>query len=654
MTHDHHHLDQVLHDTHHSHHLIHHHGEEDEDEEPREISILYATETGNAQDVAERLARLCRRLHFQVQLASLDEYEADSLFSAHTAIFVVSTTGSGREPRSMTAFWQSLLRADLPSDLFDHLAFAVFGLGDTAYEKFCWAAKLLERRLLSLGATQLVERGDADDQHHLGIDGALDPWIKKLTKDLLTAFPLPPGLEVIPDGKPPPRVAITELNGRNSKGPVETVEETESGCFASTVARNVRITSQDWYQDVRHLEFDFDQDITYEPGDIAVIHPVVPAPDVDSFLINMGWANIADEVFTVSHILMEQSLPPRMPRTVTLRLLFSRYLDINAVPRKGFFALLRYFSTDEMESDKLDEFLIGEHAADDLYDYCTSVRRTIREVLEEFRSVKIPKEYLFDLFPVLRPREFSIASSIRCHPKQVHLCVAIVNYRTRLRIPRRGVATTYLAGLQPGDKVEMLIKKGFFTVPTDNNTPVICVGPGTGIAPARAIVEERAALGTRDNILYQGCRSATKDQHYKDEFFAFASPEPSKESLTIPVVSLAKSSIGNGNAKSDGVAPHESGTKLTYRVACSRDGPPGVKRTYVQDLILEDGEKVWEVIGRKNGYVYISGSSNKMPAGIRAALRDIVVKYGGETEGDAKEFVNRMEREGRLVEDCWA
>ena len=181
----------------------------------------------------------------------------------------------------MTAFWQSLLRADLPSDLFDHLAFAVFGLGDTAYEKFCWAAKLLERRLLSLGATQLVERGDADDQHHLGcvvsvisiaeyrlihdgvrIDGALDPWIEKLTKDLLIAFPLPPGLEVLPDGKPPPRVAITELNGTNGVVPDKSEAVTKSGYQACTVSQNVRITSQDWYQDVRHLEFDFDHDIT--------------------------------------------------------------------------------------------------------------------------------------------------------------------------------------------------------------------------------------------------------------------------------------------------------------------------------------------------------------------------------------------------------
>ena len=174
----------------------------------------------------------------------------------------------------------------------------------------------------------------------------------------------------------------------------------------------------------------------------------------------------------------------------------------------------------------------------------------------------------------------------------------------------------------------MKIKKGFFTVPTDVDTPIICVGPGTGIAPARAIVEERIALGARgqfrldmrcqhdsslclgpfthstDNVLYQGCRSATKDQHYRDEFLAFAS----QESSTALVVG-AKDGMNDVKPKkqANGIARHDSGAKLSYRVACSRDGPPGVKRTYVQDLILEDGEKVWEAIGHRDGYLYISG-----------------------------------------------
>ena len=174
----------------------------------------------------------------------------------------------------------------------------------------------------------------------------------------------------------------------------------------------------------------------------------------------------------------------------------------------------------------------------------------------------------------------------------------------------------------------MKIKKGFFTVPTDVDTPVICVGPGTGIAPARAIVEERIALGARgqfrldmrcqhdssiylgpsayptDNVLYQGCRSATKDQHYKDEFLAFVS----QESSTAPAVEAKDSANGvKPKQKANGVVRYDTGAKLSYRVACSRDGPPGVKRTYVQDLILEDGEKVWEAIGHRDGYLYISG-----------------------------------------------
>ena len=263
----------------------------------------------------------------------------------------------------------------------------------------------------------------------------------------------------------------------------------------------------------------------------------------------------------------------------------------------------------------------------DLYDYCQAVRRTIREVLEEFRSAKIPREYLFDLFPPLRPREFSIASSAlvshsnRTHmqltksgyeknPRRIDLCIAIVRYKTKLKMPRRGVATTYLASLQPGlichlsslytthsslnhtyigDRIPIRIKKGLLSLPEDKETHIICIGPGTGIAPVRSIIQERTihqcyseciapllkSFGQctpPDNTLYQGCRHATKDQHYSQEFSALA----------------------------------DEG-KIIYRVAHSRDGPPGVKRTYVQDLILQDSERVWKLIGEQNAWVYISG-----------------------------------------------
>ena len=150
----------------------------------RPLLILYATESGNAQDVADIIARKCRSAWFRARVMSIDTYpsvrqtekreqaltalrQAD-LVAEELVIFIVSTTGSGQEPRSMTSFWNMLLRSDLPNDLFEDLTFTVFGLGDTAYEKFCWPAKKLHRRLLTLGAVELCEKGEGDDQHQLG------------------------------------------------------------------------------------------------------------------------------------------------------------------------------------------------------------------------------------------------------------------------------------------------------------------------------------------------------------------------------------------------------------------------------------------------------------------------------------------------------
>jgi sulfite reductase alpha subunit-like flavoprotein len=149
--------------------------------------ILYATETGTAQDVGDRIARHCRRIHAQSRVVNMANYPPvtvpfgfrcvvvhvsffmqEELISEQLVIFVVSTTATGLEPRSMTPLWTLLLRSSLPSDLFEDLEFAVFGLGDTAYEKFCWPAKKLCRRIEGLGATEICARGEGDEQHQLG------------------------------------------------------------------------------------------------------------------------------------------------------------------------------------------------------------------------------------------------------------------------------------------------------------------------------------------------------------------------------------------------------------------------------------------------------------------------------------------------------
>ena len=163
----------------------------DEHNQSRTLTTLYATESGSAQEAANKIARSCRCLHFECQNTNIRDYPLVCFFSWKVrqkpvslsdngrtqsdlihetlTIFVVSTTGSGQEPRSMTTLWNTLLRSDLPNDLLEDLHFAVFGLGDSSYEKFCWPAKKLSRRLVGLGATQICPRGEGDDQHHFGL-----------------------------------------------------------------------------------------------------------------------------------------------------------------------------------------------------------------------------------------------------------------------------------------------------------------------------------------------------------------------------------------------------------------------------------------------------------------------------------------------------
>ncbi|KAJ4480982.1 hypothetical protein J3R30DRAFT_3462879 [Lentinula aciculospora] len=583
----------------------------------RQALILYATETGTAQEVADRVARECRRIHICSQVLSMDAYSAEDLISEILVIFIVSTTGSGAEPRAMTVLWNKLLRSDLPPDLFEDVHFTVFGLGDTAYEKFCWPAKRLARRLEGLGAHKLCEGAEGDEQHLLGIDGALEPWLKTLSSSLLELMPLPTGLDIVPsDQTPPARISL--VNSTNPQ--VTTIDplEHDNDYRLATVKCNTRTTAQDWNQDVRHIELDFVDDIQYSPGDVVVIHPITHADEVEKFLTQMGWGNLADELLEIHHVYKDQSLPDHLSHFSTLRTIFSRYLDFNAVPRRSFFGYLRYFTSDGAEKERLDEFLSPEHA-DELYDYCFRVRRTIQEVLSEFRNVRIPKNYIFDIFPPLRPRQFSIASSVKKHPRSIHLCVAMIKYKTKLKIPRRGVCSTYLAQLQPGQELRIRTLKGLLRLPSDNNIPIICVGPGTGVAPMRAVIEERIQRKAFGNTLYFGCRSSKKDQHYASEWQLYS-------------------------------ANHE----LIYRVACSRDGPEGVKRTYVQDLIIEDAARIWKLLDEDGAHVFISGSSNKMPAAVKAALIHAIITCASRSEEQASQYIFDLEKNRRLIEECWS
>ncbi|QRV84348.1 FAD-binding domain protein [Ceratobasidium sp. AG-Ba] len=374
--------------------------------------------------------------------------------------------------------------------------FAVLGLGDSSYQRFNWAAKRLQRRLLSLGGHEIYNRGDADDQDSRGADGVVDPWIQALFEQIAERYPLPPGLSILPEiGLYPPTLTITPCSAPQPLN--STTLEILPQLHNVTLVQNKRITREDWYQDVRHIILKAEGHIEYQPGDVAVLYPENSSDDVDTLLRRLGWEQDADKPILVSPSSPDRTLPfgyPNPNTPTTLRNLLIKAAAITAVPRKSFIELLSNFTKDQLETDKLREFCTSE-GLDDLFDYTTRVRRTILEVLLEFRSAVVPQEYIADLFPELRPRQFSIASSLLAHPSEIHLCVAIVSYRTKLRIPRKGICTSWLDGLQPGTRIQIGLKEGTMHLPNDLDRPVVMVGPGTGVALMRAMTEERVIKG---------------------------------------------------------------------------------------------------------------------------------------------------------------
>ncbi|KAJ3004948.1 UNVERIFIED_CONTAM: NADPH-dependent diflavin oxidoreductase 1, partial [Siphonaria sp. JEL0065] len=225
------------------------------------LTILYGSETGTAEECALGLLREGRRRMFNCSVSALDSWERFELAEDSVAVlvFVVSTTGQGDEPRNMKKFWRFLLRKSLDG-LMTNRVVAVFGLGDSSYPKFNYPAKKLNKRLLQLGATAIVPRGDGDDQHYLGVDGAFDPWCEQLWAALDERFPLSRNVDVLPKNVLPPSTYQVRFLGDGD----EVKTGTPPLLKKATCVENTRITTVGHFQDVRHVVFDVDAaDVRY-------------------------------------------------------------------------------------------------------------------------------------------------------------------------------------------------------------------------------------------------------------------------------------------------------------------------------------------------------------------------------------------------------
>ncbi|KAK9823590.1 hypothetical protein WJX72_004073 [[Myrmecia] bisecta] len=587
---------------------------------PNGLLVLYGSETGNAQDVAERVGREGKRRHYKVRVVRMDAYNVAQLPTEPAVVFVTSTTGQGELPKNMRQFWRFLLRKSLPPDSLAAVSFAVFGLGDSGYLKYNVAAKKLDRRLAALGAAAVLERGLGDDQHPSGFDAALDPWLRSLWEQLRLRFPLPLGLSDPDPGDTStslePKFHVTFLPATTSNGgdcesaataaPANELEEAVAAArafhsldpagtgvdslantigsglasgggtrygpwrpYMAAVAGNTRITTASHFQDVRHVELDLgDSGLVYEPGDLVAIFPQQSQAAVQQFLVRVG----LDPNARVRVELAEQPANSQAARSIEVRVgaLVNGVLDINgASPRRFFFEVLKHFASTDLEVERLEYFSTPE-GRDDLYRYNQREDRTVLEVLQDFKSASPSLEWLLQTVPHLQPRYFSIASSLH------------------------------------------------------GSVPLILIGPGTGVAPFRAFLEEREQLAKQGQAmapahLYFGCRSEHGDYYYRSDW---------------------------ERMQQAGILAAEAGLVTAF----SRDQP---RKVYVQHRIRENGALIWQLL-QQGGMVYVSGSAAKMPQDVARALADVVCEHGRLPQQDAAEYVRKLELSRRYFVEAWS
>uniref|UniRef100_A0A1B6LZU7 NADPH-dependent diflavin oxidoreductase 1 n=1 Tax=Graphocephala atropunctata TaxID=36148 RepID=A0A1B6LZU7_9HEMI len=583
----------------------------------RKLTILFGSQTGSAQEVAERIWRESRCNHFHGPVKAMDDYSVTELIFENLVIFVCSTTGQGDQPDNMKKFWKFLLRKNLPMDSLKNLRFAVLGLGDSSYVKFNHVAKKLHRRLEGLGAQALCSIGLADDQHDLGADAVVDPWVQNLWQVLNTVFPTPAGLNDFEFPSSRWHVETSDVFLSNSADWLQWRDNT-SLC---QVLVNQRITHNQHFQDVRIIKLK--SSLSYSPGDVLLVRPQNLPESAEQLLQILKNHNLhrlkPDTKLTILPRDDDMPVPPALSLPITLHQCAQQYWDLNAVPKRYTFQIMCNFTTSELEKEKCQE-LISAEGQEDLFKYCNRPRRTILEVLNDFphASANIPLSYYFDMFQPIRQRAFSIASSPKAHAGEVHILLAVVQYKTTLFKPRLGLCSNWLASCSMNDHLAVAVKKGSFTFPLDKTVPVIMVGPGTGVAPFRSFVHERVWSGSADSdtlLLIFGNRNHKADFHMADEWKTL-----------------------------------EHTGKLTLLTAFSRDQP---HKIYVQHIIEKESSLIYKWLER-GCWIYVAGNANNMPSSVRSAFITVLQEAGGLGSQQADNFISSLESNGLYQTETWS
>ena len=527
------------------------------------LTILVGSQTGNAKGVAESVKAQAEARGIPVSLVTMNDYKPKQLKKETHVLIVTSTYGEG-EPPEAAADLHAQLKGGKIGKLFG-LQFAVLGLGDSSYEFFCQTAE----------ATRLQDAAILDVDYRAAADVWAASFLDKLAATL-TAAPAAAavaGSAVIAAG----HSAYDKFNP-----------------FAATLSTNQKITGRDSTKDIRHFEINLEgSGITYQPGDALGVWFDNDAAVVAEILALTGLTG--DEQVTVSG--KAAALSDALTNQFELTRLHAAFIT----------GLAEISADDKLKALAADKDETRKFAAN----------AQIVDVLKRFPT-KLTAEQLVGLLRALSPRLYSIASAQSEVEEEVHLTVGVVRYPQEDGSVRSGGASSFLADrVSEGGEVRVFVEHNDnFRLPADSNTPVIMVGPGTGIAPFRSFIQERDAQGAEGkNWLFFGNPHFTQDFLYQVEWQKYV----------------------------------KSGLLTKIDLAFSRDQ---ANKIYVQDKLKAKGAEVWQWL-QDGAHFYVCGDANRMAKDVHDALVNIVVEHGGKNAEQAEEYVNELRRAKRYQRDVY-